>query len=325
MEFTEKMTKAKTALLATQRHPWEQATAMYALYEAGETEDMLALAAFAVYLQTPDGRPAIMATEDVNNCTDPCACGIPLNKAFELTGDERFATARDKLLKYALEDAPRSKDGIVYHLISRAEYWVDSVFMLPPFLAEMGKYHEALHQINGYWDKLYLPGKKLMAHRWDEKNARFLTGVAWATGNGWSMVGMSKVAELLPGGMESERNMLRGRTLGLIEAAIPYMREDGLFHDILDDPDSYVDCCSSMMFAYAIFKGIADGWLDKKYMAAAEKARNAADSCVDRYGFITPVSGAYEFNRPGLSSEAQSFYILMEAARQQASACTLDA
>jgi hypothetical protein len=42
--------------------------------------------------------------------------------------------------------------------------------------------------------------------------------------------------------------------------------------------------------------------------------RQAARAKVDPHGFVHDVCGATHFDRPGLSTEGQSFFLMMEAA-----------
>ena len=95
---------------------------------------------------------------------------------------------------------------------------------------------------------------------------------------------------------------------------LKYQLENGLFHDILDDNTSFVETNAAQMMAYSIYSGVTGGGLDKKYILAADKMREAANSRVDDMGFVQGVAGAPTFDYSGISSEGQSFYILMETA-----------
>ena len=68
------------------------------------------------------------------------------------------------------------------------------------------------------------------------------------------------------------------------------------------------------MVAYAIYRGVARGYIDESYLKYADKAREAAYSKVDEYGFVQGVCGAPTFDYPGVAPEGQAFFILMEAA-----------
>ena len=105
--------------------------------------------------------------------------------------------------------------------------------------------------------------------------------------------------------------------LPLLKALRGMVREDGLSHDILDRTDSFVEVNFSQMYAYALFTGVADGWLSPEYLPLAEKMRAAANEKVDAYGFVRQVCGAPDFCRPGISPEGQAFYLLMENAAER--------
>ena len=100
-----------------------------------------------------------------------------------------------------------------------------------------------------------------------------------------------------------------------LDICLKWMRLDGLFHDVVDDPNTFVETNLGQMLSYAIYRGIQLGVLEKKYLEKAEKMRAAALAKVDRYGFVQDVAGAPRFDRPGTSPEGQAFTLLMEAAR----------
>jgi rhamnogalacturonyl hydrolase YesR len=92
------------------------------------------------------------------------------------------------------------------------------------------------------------------------------------------------------------------------------MRDDGLFHNIVDDPKSFVETNLAQMLAYSIYRGIKRGWLEESYKLKADKMRDAAQSKVDELGLVQGVCGSPEFDHPGTATEGQVFYILMEVA-----------
>jgi unsaturated rhamnogalacturonyl hydrolase len=134
--------KVKQMALAMQRAPWEQGNLAQACLELGDGDAALLLAKEAQLRQIADGRAAMLG--DSHAITDPCAVGEALIYAYERTGDVAFKTSYEKLLQWALVDAPRDANGIVYHVLGTTDLWVDSVYMLPSFLAAGGEYDEAL-------------------------------------------------------------------------------------------------------------------------------------------------------------------------------------
>ncbi|NJK97967.1 MAG: hypothetical protein HC905_26400 [Bacteroidales bacterium] len=95
------------------------------------------------------------------------------------------------------------------------------------------------------------------------------------------------------------------------------MRADGLFHDIIDDSNSFVETNLGQMLAFAIYTGVKAGWLGTDYKVKADKMRLGALSKIDKYGIVQGACGSPNFDRSGTSTEAQSFFIMMEYAYSQ--------
>ena len=307
------LTRVKTATLATQRHDWEQGVVAQAFLESGDIEIAVALAEEAVNRQTKDGRCSQLGGG--HSVTDPCSVGEALIAACEETGDEKLIRAKDALLGWALTGAPRNSNGIVYHLGDLTEFWVDSFYMLPPFLARAGEYEEAMRQINGWWDALYREDNGLLAHRFDDRTGRYARRDAWGVGNGWAIAGMARVIGLLPKEYRAEKELLIGRIRLILDHARPYQREDGMFPNVLDDPASFPEVNFGQMAAYTVRRGITEGWLEQEYEDMAERCYEAAVRSVDRFGFVRNVCGIPDFDAPGCAPEGQAFFILMESAR----------
>ena len=309
------LTKAKHAALCMQRNNWEQGVLAQAFLEAGDRDTAIQLAVEAVYRQQEDGRCCQIGGSTAS--TDPCAIGEALIFAAQETGDPWLAAARDKLLRWALELAPKNAEGIVYHFDDSKEIWVDSCYMLPPFLAAAGCYEEALRQLDGYWRILLDESKNLLSHRWDDATKTYPRRDVWGVGNGWAAAGMIRVRALLPEGYEAQKQLLEQRIRILLDAAFRYQRQDGAFHDVLDDPSTFREINCGQMFAYTVYRGVAEGWLEESYLPYAEKSRAAALASVDAYGLVQDVCGLPFFDKPGVAAEGQAFFMLMETAREK--------
>jgi rhamnogalacturonyl hydrolase YesR len=305
--------KVKIALLSMQRHSWEQGTAMQAFLEQGEREIVIAMAREAVYRQTADGRAAVIGIFDA--VTDPCSVGEALLYACGETGDPALKKGCDALLEWALRKAPRSKDGVLYHVESKPQFWSDSTYMLPPFLAAAGYYDEALVNLYGYWDALYDGEAGLMSHIWDDEKKVFVRRAHWGGGNGWTLAALARLYDLLPDRYEKDKRRIAETGSSLVEGVVACMRPDGLFHDVIDDPATFVETNLSQMLAYTIYRAVRSKWLDGSFLSTAEKLYGAARKKVDAAGLVRDCCGAPSFDRPGVSPEGQAFYLLMEAAR----------
>ncbi len=310
----QQLQKVKNATLAMQRYSWEQGVVAQAFLESGDEEMAVLLAQEGANRQTEDGRCAHIG--DPGAVTDPCAIGEALIFACEKTNDASLCLAKEKLLKWALQDAPRTKDGIVYHLTFAPEIWVDSFYMLPPFLARAGYFDEAIKQIEGYWQWLFDDKKQLLSHRVNCETKEFIRKDAWGVGNGWALAGMARVHALLPDSMQSVKQNLVCKITTLLDAAIPYQTDNGMFHDVLDDKTAFLEVNFGQMMAYTIYRGVKEGWLCEKYLPYADAARQAALSQVDAFGLVRNVCGMPNFDHPFVAPEGQAFHILMETAYQ---------
>lgn len=304
--------KVMNAMLSMQRRAWEQGVAAQALLELGEKELVILLAKDAVVNQKKDGRLGL--NEGDRPVADPASNGQPVLFAARETGDESLKLAADRMLEFLLYKAPRTREGIIYHNYIENMIWVDAFYMLPPFLVVAGHPEEAVRQIKGYRKILLNPEKKLYYHIWDEDRKKYERGLFWGVGNGWAAAGMTRVVNTLPQSMEPDKKMIVGFIRELLDACLKYQRPDGLFHDILDDPSSFVETNTAQMLAYTIFRGVKAGWLDSSYLKYAMKMRRAAYNKVDKYGLVQGVCGAPNFNKAGTATEGQAFFLLMEAA-----------
>ncbi len=308
----DRIAQVRLAMLAMQRRPWEQGVAAQALLELGDLDTMILLAKDSAYLQIPDGR---LAMPDVTHAvTDPAANGEAVLVAVRITGDPVLQRAAQRMADYLLHTAPRTADGVLHHITTAPQIWIDSMYMAPPFLAVAGYPDEAVRQVEGLRRYLWNPQKKLFSHIWDDGTKTSARRDFWGVGNGWAAAGMMCVLLALPDSMAAQRAPLAESIQQVIDGCLAYRRADGLFHDVVDNPDSFVETNLTQMLAYTIYRGIRAGVLDSRYAPEANRMRDAARSRVDAYGFVQGVCGAPAFDRPGVATEGQAFFLLMESA-----------
>lgn len=313
-ESAQRIEKAIAAAMAMQRRDWEQGILAQALLHAGDRERVILLTKAAIVQQTPDGRIGVVVN---GGPTDPAMGGAAYAKAAEWTGDPQIQQAVDRMLTWIRHTAPRNPEGILYHTFDSPELWSDGLNAAPPFLAAMGCYDEALAQIEGYRRHLWNPKKKLFAHIWDDGKQQLKDPSFWGGGNGWAAAGLARVIRSLPSDRQQDREYLANFARQIIDGCLSHQRDDGLFHNVIDQPSSFVETNLAQMLAFAVYQGITDRWLPSSYYPHAERMRNVARSKMDGFGFVQGACGAPDFDRPGTSTEAQAFCILMEAAGQQ--------
>jgi rhamnogalacturonyl hydrolase YesR len=307
--------KVKKAMLSIQGMAWEQGTAAQALLEMGDSELVILFAKEAVLRSGKDGRLALV--DSSNAVTDPASNGEAILFAYMQTGEEFLKQASDAMLAYLLTRAPKTSDGILFHINNQPQVWIDAMYMAPPFLAVAGAFDEAVKQINGFRKYLWNDDKKMFSHIWDEGKKSFERKDFWGVGNGWAAAGMTRVIKALPEEHKESRNKIIGYVKEVLDGCLAYQREDGLFHNVVDDPSSFIETNLAQMLSYSIFRGIKAGWLDKSYLTRAEKMRNAAHTKVDKYGLVQGVCGSPDFNHSGTACEGQAFFLLMEVAYKE--------
>ena len=300
------MEKVAEAALSMQRHSWEQGILAQAFLDMADRERIILMTKSAIVEKAADGRLAAIG----GGVTDPAMGGAAYWRAGELTGDPAMQEAARGLLEFVLKKAPRAADGTCYHVSNAPEMWSDSYYTTPPFLAATGHYDEALLQIEGLRKRLWNPEKKLFSHIWDDGRRQFRRQAFW----GWAAAGMTRVIVALPSGRQAERERLSEFLKELLDGCLAHQRADGLFHDVVDRPESFVETNLGQMLAFSIFTGVAGGWLPATYLPAADRMRAAARSKVDQFGFVQGVCGAPGFDHAGVAAEGQAFFLMMEVA-----------
>ncbi|MEZ5071926.1 MAG: glycoside hydrolase family 88 protein [Bacteroidales bacterium] len=280
--------------------------------EAGETELTILMAKEAILRQKEDGRVAMLGEEFA--LSDAASPGEAILFAARVTGDGELQAGFDRLLTYVLEKAPRTREGIYYHFTNIPQIWSDINYMLPPFLACAGEHREAVRQIEGFKACLWDDEKHLLSHMWDCEKNEFPRKDFWGVGNGWTAAGLSRVILSLPDSMKEEKEKLIRYQKELIDGCLAHQRPDGFFHDVIDDPETFVETNLGQMLAYSIYKGMKGGWIDPSYKPFADKMRSAAHSKVDEFGLVHGVCGSPDFMHSGTATEGQAFFILMETA-----------
>jgi unsaturated rhamnogalacturonyl hydrolase len=304
--------KVKSSMLAMQREAWEQGVAMQALLEWGDRDMVIRMAQGAMLRVYDDGRLGMVS--DNHGVTDPAANGEGVLFAAKATGDPLFKDGAGRMLEYLMKKAPRTADGTLFHIDHKPQVWIDSMYMAPPFLALAGAPAEAVKQVEGIRRILWNKPAKLFSHIWDDGKKAFERRAFWGVGNGWAAAGMTRVIKALPEGLAGERKRLGGYVREVLDGCLKHRRPDGFFHDVVDDPKSFVETNLPQMLSYTIFRGVKAGWLPKSYLEDAEIMRRAASSKVDTLGYVRDVCGSPTFEKPGVATEGQAFFILMEAA-----------
>jgi rhamnogalacturonyl hydrolase YesR len=147
--------------------------------------------------------------------------------------------------------------------------WLDDMFMSIPALAYMGKYtgenkyyDDAVKQILQFSQRMFNYEKGLFMHGWImgmEEHPQF----HWARANGWAVMTMVELLEVLPAdypGRDQVLDLLKRQIRGLAN----YQSPQGLWHQLIDKNDSYLETSATAIYTYSIARAINRGYVDAK-------------------------------------------------------------
>ncbi len=301
--------KVKTAMLCMQRYSWEQGVAMQALLEIGDSSNLLIMARESVQRSKPDGRLSMVGSDF--NIGDTGVNGAGVLAAYKITGDEKYKKAAQGQYDYLKKADSKNIKGVIYHNNKGKEIFSDNMFMVAPFMAQMGDYDEALHQVEGIRTLLWNRDKKLFHHIKTEETGKYGDPSFWGGGNGWCAAAMAQIINILPAERMAEKQKLIGYCTEVLDGCIANQLQSGLFYDKITEPN-FEESTLAAMLAYTIYTGIKAGWLNSSYLVTANEMRAGVYSKVDKYGLLQGASAAPTFNSPGTSPEGQAFFLMME-------------
>lgn len=111
----------------------------------------------------------------------------------------------------------------------------------------------------------------------------------WGRGDGWMAAGMSELLRSLPKNNPDRPRIMQGYKT-MMASLLRYQAEDGMWRQLIDDPESWKETSCTGMFAFAFITGVKEGWLDAAtYGPAAKKAWLSLIKYINKDGDITDV------------------------------------
>ena len=211
-------------------------------------------------LLTPEG--AVRISPDAH--VDFRVFGVVPFELYLQTKDKRYLQIGKDLADKQWENA--TEDGIT----REARYWIDDMYMITAVQVQAfratgdAKYLDrAALTMTAYLDKLQQTNG-LFFHAPDSQ-------FYWSRGNGWVAAGMAELLRSLPKDHPKRERILEGNRK-MMEALLKYQGADGLWRQLIDNPDSWPETSGTGMITFAMVTGVKNGWLDEKtYGPAARK------------------------------------------------------
>lgn len=208
---------------------------------------------------------------------DGGAMGASVIEVYKNNQQPRYKEYIDKVADHMMNVQHRLDDGtLVRTFPHRFTLWADDLYMGLSFLSRIGSltndksyFDYATLQVMNYHNYLFDPYKKVMYHNWYSDLNR--KGVAlWGRANGWALVAQVDLLDNLPVDYPKRDtliSLLQKHILGIAQ----YQSATGLWHQLLDKSDSYLETSCSAMFTYTIARAVNKGYIDKRYSTIAIK------------------------------------------------------
>jgi rhamnogalacturonyl hydrolase YesR len=249
---------------------------------------------------------------DMRELDDCGAIGAALIKAYARKPDPRYRVAIDASAGFISHKMMRMPDGTLARPRPQpVSLWADDLYMSVPFLAQMGKltgnrayFDDAARQVIQFSARLQDSTTGLYDHSWYQ-NAAFDPKFYWGRGAGWALMANAELLSVLPEDHPDRARLLEifGRAVQGVAAA---QSGNGMWHQLLDKTDSYLETSATAMFTFAIARGVNRGWLAPVYAPVAQAGWQAlatrirADGQIE--GICVSTTAAYDavyyYNRP---------------------------
>ena len=211
---------------------------------------------------------------------DRAVIRIILLEVYNQTKDERFLDiglfAADEQFKTLSPEEyenlmPERRAYYAKGFSWHTRYWMDDMYMITALQSQAYratgdiKYIDrTAREIISYLEVLQTPNG-LFYHADD-------VPFYWGRGDGWLAAGMAELLKSLP-----EENIYRPQIMegykNMMETLLKFQDENGMWHQLLDEPDAWPETSGSAMFAFAFITGVKYGWLDESIYGP--KARQA--------------------------------------------------
>ena len=218
----------------------------------------------------------------------------------DITTGEKSVLAR--IAEWVTKKQERLPDGTFWRAKQLGgTVWPDDLYMGGVFLVHYGLYtgdqkfiddaaNQIIHQAaleqdeDGLWFHGYFVGEK--------KHAPF----KWGRGNGWVMVALVETLSALP-----ETHPLRPQLLDILRKQIEGLKKvqapDGMWCQVLDQPDLWEETSCTAMFAYGIARAVNRGWIDSTNMAIARRAFSGVVKNITFEGAVSGTCQGTSINR----------------------------
>jgi len=213
------------------------------------------------------------------------------------SGDDRFSDKALEAARFFHESVSRTPEGLIAHHSApeSGRIWVDALFMVTPLMAKAGKilgdetyYDDVLAQFKGFAEKLRDPEVGLYHQGWGWHGPGASPGY-WGRANGWAALAMTEVLDTIPADYRGYKELL-DLYMDFSSDIVAHQGVGGMWHQLLNRPDSYEETSATAMFIYALARGVQRGWLDQQYLQAIQRGHTGLSRMISIVGNIDNIS-----------------------------------
>jgi rhamnogalacturonyl hydrolase YesR len=227
----------------------------------------------------------------LDDCGSMCAAMLKASRAG--ISPEELRPCIDRYMAWIVSGQFRFSDGtLARNRPLPRSLWLDDLYMSVPALAQMGAltgdgkyYDDAARQILQFSARMFVPETGLYRHGWIESMDPH-PAFYWGRANGWAVVAMAELLDVLPAD-HPQRAAILAQFKAHVAGLARLQDINGLWHQLLDRPDTYLETSASAMYVYSIALGINRGWLDAAtYSPMASLGWNAVAAKVNSQGQV---------------------------------------
>ncbi|WP_158780646.1 glycoside hydrolase family 105 protein [Pantoea sp. BAV 3049] len=227
---------------------------------------------------------------------------LTLAYRYEETRDPRWLPYLESWADWIMHSMPRTDMNGLQHITlaeeNHQQLWDDTLMMTVLPLAKIGKLlnrpdyiEEAKYQFLLHIQHLMDNETGLWFHGWTFEGHHNFAHARWARGNSWLTIVIPEFVELLElPEKDATRRFLQQVLSRQLAALEKCQDESGLWHTLLDDPNSYLEASATAGFAFGMLKAARRHCADPRYIAVAEKAIKGLISRINSEGELTQVS-----------------------------------
>ena len=227
---------------------------------------------------------------------------LTLAYRYEESGNAAWRPVLERWAEWVMYEMPRTEQGglqhIVYNNENHQQLWDDTLMMSVMALAKIGQLldrpefiEEASYQFLLHTQYLMDRQTGLWFHGWSFEGRHNFANARWARGNSWLTIVIPDFLEMMNW---PEHHATRRFLQQVLESQVKALRDcqhsSGLWHTLLDDPDSYLEASATAGFAYGIIKAVRKRYLSADYLPTGLAALRGVIANIDEDGELKQVS-----------------------------------